>query len=99
MQLVERHIIKKNHKNYQEIDNLCFLSKNLYNAANYLIRQSLFNTGEFLNYNQVQKTLQTSVDYKAIPAKVSQQILMILDKNWKSFKAALVSYQQNPSKF
>lgn len=54
-------------------------SKNLYNAANYLIRQSLFSTGEFLNYNQVQKRLQTSVDYKAIPAKVSQQILMILD--------------------
>jgi putative transposase len=54
-------------------------SKNLYNAANYLIRQSLFGTGEFLNYNQVQKKLQTSVDYKAIPAKVSQQILMILD--------------------
>jgi len=54
-------------------------SKNLYNAANYLIRQSLFGTGEFLNYNQVQKRLQTSVDYKAIPAKVSQQILMILD--------------------
>ncbi|MBG1264637.1 RNA-guided endonuclease InsQ/TnpB family protein [Nostoc commune] len=41
----------------------------------------------------------SSSDYKAIPAKVSQQILMILDKNWKSFKAALVCYQQNPSKF
>jgi putative transposase len=51
-------------------------SKNLYNAANYLIRQSLFSTGEFLNYNQVQKRLKTSIDYKAIPAKVSQQILM-----------------------
>ncbi|MEH2295578.1 RNA-guided endonuclease InsQ/TnpB family protein [Nostoc sp.] len=99
MQLVEKHVIRKNHKNYQEIDNLCFLSKNIYNAANYLIRQSLFTTGEFLNYNQVQKRLQTSVDYKAIAAKVSQQILMILDKNWKSFQAALFAYRQNTSKF
>jgi len=23
MQLVEKHVIRKNHKNYQEIDNLC----------------------------------------------------------------------------
>lgn len=95
MQLVERHVIKKSHKYHQEIDNLCFLSKNLYNAANYLIRQNLFQLGEILNYNQVQKLMQSSVDYKAIPAKLSQQILMVLDKNWKAFQAASKSYQKN----
>lgn len=40
---VERHIIRKNNKFYKEIDNLCFLSKNLYNTCNYLIRQNYFN--------------------------------------------------------
>lgn len=99
MQLVEKHVIKSSHKYYQEIDNLCFLSKNLYNASNYLIRQNLFKTGKILNYNQVQKLTQESVDYKAIPAKVSQQILMVLDRNWKSFLAALKAYEKNPSKF
>lgn len=34
-----------------------------------------------------------------MPAKVSQQILMILDRNWKSFLAANEAYKQNPSKF
>jgi len=62
MQLVEKHVIKSSHKYYQEIDNLCFLSKNLYNASNYLIRQNLFKTGKILNYNQVQKITQESVD-------------------------------------
>ena len=38
MKLVERHIIKKNDKRYNELDNLCFLSKNLYNQALYRIR-------------------------------------------------------------
>lgn len=33
MRQVERHLIKPNHKFYQEIDNLAFLSKNLYNAS------------------------------------------------------------------
>jgi putative transposase len=99
VQLVERHVIKKSHKYHQEIDNLCFLSKNLYNVANYLIRQNLFQSGEILNYNQVQKLVQGSVDYKAIPAKVSQQILMVLDKNWKAFQAASKSYLKKPSKF
>ena len=99
MQLVERHIIKKSHSNYAEIDQLCFLSKNLYNYANYLIRQTFFKTGEILNYNQVQKILQPEAEYKQLPAKVSQQVLMVLDKNWKAFKEATKAYHKNPAKF
>ena len=99
MKLAERHIIKNTHKHYQEIDRLCFLSKNLYNIANYLIRQSFFETGKILNYNQTQKLLQSEFDYKNLPAKVSQQILIILDKNWKAFFQAQKAYQENPSRF
>jgi len=40
MRLVERHIIKTNHQFYKEIDDLAWRSKNLYNYANYLVRQS-----------------------------------------------------------
>jgi putative transposase len=99
MQLVERHIINSSHPYHTEIDNLCFLSKNLYNAANYLIRQTLFKTGEILNYSHIQKVLQSETDYKKLPAKVSQQVLMVLGKNWKAFKEATKVYQKNPSKF
>jgi hypothetical protein len=35
---VERHIISKQHKEFKKIDNLCFLSKNLYNVALYTIK-------------------------------------------------------------
>jgi transposase len=37
--------------------------------------------------------------YKALPSKVSQQVLMVLDKNWKSFFEALKAYNEDPSKF
>ena len=42
MILVERHIIKKSNPLFNELDNLCFLSKNLYNSALYEIRQYFF---------------------------------------------------------
>ena len=99
MRLVERHIIQKNHRFYPEIDRLCFLSKNLYNYSNYLVRQSFIFEKTYLSYYDLLRRLSTQSDYQAIPAKVSQQILMILDRNWKSFLAANEVYKQNPSKF
>ncbi|WP_293089637.1 transposase [Okeania sp. SIO3B5] len=86
----------KNHRFYPEIDRLCFLSKNLYNYANYLIRQSFVFEKIYLDYHQLQKTLQSQGDYQAMPVKVSQQILMIIDRNWKSFLAANEVYKENP---
>ena len=40
MQLAQRHIIKSTEHRFTQIDELAFKSKNLYNAANYVIRQS-----------------------------------------------------------
>lgn len=37
---VEKHVINSNHELYKDFNNLCFLSKNLYNYANYHIRQT-----------------------------------------------------------
>ena len=99
MQLVEKHIIKRGHKYFEEIDKLCFASKNLYNAANYLIRQNFIYGWGYLNYNTIDKLIKPCSAYKALPAKVSQQILMVLDRNWKSFFAALSEYEEHPEKF
>ena len=99
MQLVERHKINPNHRFWQQIDELCFLSKNLYNYCNYQIRQSFIFKRIYLGYNQLYHLVKTSFDYKALPAKVSQQVLRLLDKNWKSFFAANKTYNTNPEKF
>jgi putative transposase len=99
MQLVEQHVIDKNDPRYSVIDEAAFKSKNLYNAALYEIRQSFIHKGKYLNYNEMQRRMQSHEAYKALPAKVSQQILMVLDRNWKSFFEALKAYNEDPSKF
>ena len=83
MYLVERHIIKNN----KELDELCFKSKNLYNKALYLVRQHYFKTKGYLNFFEVRKLLANSkdIDYYALPTRVSNNTLMLLDRNFKSF--------------
>jgi len=99
MQLVEQHVISKIDPRYAAIDRAAFASKNLYNAALYEIRQSFIHQGMYLYYNQMDKIMQKHEAYRALPSKVSQQILKLLDKNWKAFFAALEAYREDPSKF
>ena len=99
MRQVEKHIFKSNNSIWKQIDDLCFLSKNLYNFANYRVRQSFIFNNIYLGYNQLYHLIKTTEDYKALPAKVSQQVLKLLDRNWKSFFKASKSYQKAPSKF
>ena len=101
MQLVEQHIIKSNNELFNECDRLCFLSKNLYNHANYVIRQSFTNkeNSKYLNYYEINKLFKTDKDYCALPRKVSNQTLMVLERNWKSFFATIKSWAKDKSKF
>jgi len=99
MQLVEKHRIRKTDPRFAAIDNAAFASKNLYNAALYEIRQYFIFAEKYLNYKQMDKIMQKHETYRMLPSKVSQQVLKLLDKNWKSFFAALESYREDPSKF
>lgn len=87
LNLVERHVFLPSHPDYKTLDNLCFLSKNLYNATLYCVRQHFFKTGSFLNYQTVNKqfTLENQPDYRALPAKVSKHTQQLVDKSYKSF--------------
>ena len=99
MQLTERHIIKSTEHRFAQIDELAFKPKNLYNAANYVIRQSFLYGWGYLNYNEMNRLMKSHEAYKALPANVSQQILMVLDKNCPSFFEAILNYKTDPSKF
>ena len=99
MQLVERQIIHPSHPHYNEIDQAAFASKNLYNFANYTIRQHFFTTGGVYGYGELYTLLKDSDAYKQLPRKVSQQVLRGLDKNWKSFAAAKAAWKKDPSRF
>jgi putative transposase len=85
MHLVEKYIIDKNHSVFKEAETLWFLSNNLFTYANYIIRKKLFKTGEELNYNAIQKQCQGTPECTALPAKVSQQVLLRLHESRASF--------------
>ena len=74
MQLTEQHVISRNDPRYAVIDEAAFQSKNLYNAALYEMRQAFFNERIYLKYEEIQLRMQSHEAYKALPAKVSQQI-------------------------
>ena len=103
IQLVEKHCINKNNKYYDLLDYYCYMSKNLYNFANYHIRQNFINNGEYLNYYEMCKLMkleENNKDYKnMITAQSAQQCLKLLDKNWKSFFSAIKDYNKHKDKY
>src|SRR5580765_6774072 len=99
MQLVEKHVIRKSDLRYAAIDRAAFASKNLYNAALYEIRQHFIFVGKYLSYKQMYKIMQKHETYRALPSKVSQQVLKLLDKNWTAYFEAKQAYEEDPSKF
>ena len=78
---------------------LCHLSKNLYNESNYLIRQEFFTTGKWIRYNALYHRMKSSNNYQLLPAQTAQQVLKILDRNWKSFFSAIKAWKNDKSKF
>jgi len=83
----------------KNISHMCHLSKNLYNEANYVVRQKLFSDGKWIRYNQLDKMLKNSENYRSLPVQSSQQTLKLLDKNWKSFFRAKKEYKKHPNGF
>jgi putative transposase len=71
----------------KELSHLCHLAKNLYNEANFHVRQFFFDLGEIINYYDLQVILKNVECYKALLAQTSQQILDLVAKNWKAHSA------------
>jgi IS605 OrfB family transposase len=82
------------------MDTLTHISKNLFNEANYLIKRELTINGKWLRYGQLDKLLKiSSLNYKLLKAQTSQQIIMLVDKSWKSFFRAIKDWKIHPKKY
>ena len=99
MKLVEKHLIKSNKLVYSQIDEIAFLSKNLYNCAIYQCRQAFFAVKPIPSFNQLYHLLKTGIDYKALPAKVSQLVIKQVASSFKSYFLAMKKYAQDSSSF
>jgi putative transposase len=86
-------------KHSKELSNLCHLSKNLYNLANWYYRQDFFNLSNFLSYYDLDFMLKHKNAYRKLPSQTSQQILKLLIRNWKSYFRANKDFKNNPNKY
>ena len=99
VQRAEQIIIRKSHPKFKVIDQQCFHSKNLYNEANYIIRQEFIENGKYLNYYDMNKDLKTHENYKLTFSQPANCTLRLLDKNWKSYFRSIKDWKQHPEKY
>lgn len=99
VQRIEQIIIRKSHPKFKIIDQQCFHSKNLYNEANYEIRQRFINDGEYISYKDMNFEFKTHENYKLTFSQPANCTLRVLDKNWKSYFRAIKDWKKNPSKY
>lgn len=99
VQRTEQQFIRKNHPLYKIVDQYSFYSKNVYNEANYIIRQEFSKNKRKLNVNDVQKLMQNMDCYKECGSQAAQKTIQMLDKAWKSFLVSIKDYTKNPNKY
>ncbi|WP_105303337.1 RNA-guided endonuclease InsQ/TnpB family protein [Anaerolactibacter massiliensis] len=90
MYLTQTNYIRHLPKNqYEAILEMCAYANNLYNVGLYQIRQHFFATHQYLRYEENYHLCKGNENYKLLQAGISQQILRICDRSFKSFFALI----------
>ncbi|WP_342532640.1 transposase [Lysinibacillus sp. FSL K6-0057] len=96
---VEQHHITKYHPMFKICNDYCKRSKNLYNHANYIIRQEFIKNNKFIKYNDMAKLMKVEDSFKLFGSNSGQHTLKILERNWKSFFVAIKDWSKRPDKY
>ena len=99
MRRVEQQVIEQSHTHYRAIDTMAFASKNLWNLANYHVRQSFIFQRQYLNNAAAFHLLKETRPIKRCPAKVANQVLLQVHQAWAAFLEAMDVYRACPDKF
>jgi len=78
---------------------LCHQVKNLYNRANYLIKQALNKKDMLPVYYELNSLLKGENCYRVLPVHSAQHTLKLLCRNWKAYFRALKEWKKNPDLF
>jgi putative transposase len=90
---------------FKRLKELTHHAKNLYNQTLWTLREAFEATGLYASILQMDKAmkkvenLEGKINYKLLKAKVAQQTLRRLDKNFSSFFRATQDFKKNPGKY
>jgi putative transposase len=89
MILVQKNKLYLSEEDKDIIDKLSFHSARLYNSCVYNIRQYYFNNNKFLPFKEQYHLIKGNENFKLLINDSSQQVLRMVDKNFKSFFSLL----------
>lgn len=104
---IERHVIKRKSRCHEILNRFSHLTNNLYNHANFIVRQNFFNNSnekgksKYLSFYQMDKIIHRmdEENYQQLPKQTAQQTLKVLHQNWQSFFQSIKDYKTNSSKY
>jgi len=104
---IERHVVKRKSKYGEILNHFSHLTNNLYNHANFIVRQNFFNNSnekgksKYLSFYQMDKIVRRmdEENYQQLPKQTAQQTLKVLHQNWQSFFQSIKNYKTSPSKY
>ncbi len=83
----------------KQFGQLCHLSKNLFNEANYLVRQEFLKTGRWIRFNELRSSLKDSPNFNGLPAQTAQETLRMVHFCWQVYFRNSKDYKVNPTKY
>lgn len=89
MRVIHSHVKKLSCKEYQHLLNYSHYSNNLYNFALYTANEYFKETGKYIGRFNLDKAVSDNENYKLLPSQCSQQIIKLIDQNFRSFMAML----------
>lgn len=113
--LTEAYLIRQSDPRWRELDRMSLLAKNVFNVANYLIRQAFFADRDhnsthdqqrrtwvkMLNFIHLKETLRREYpdDYSALPKRVSETCIKAVISLWRGYDAAWFDWCKHPQKY
>lgn len=85
MVLTQKNRLRLSSTKLEIVKQLSYYSARLYNVGLYSVRQYYFNNNAYLPYVKNYHECKDNENYKLLLSDTSQQILRIVDRNFKSF--------------
>ena len=85
MILTQKNRLKLTKEELRVVKLLSYHSARLYNVGLYSVRQYYFLNREYLSYAKNYHLCKTNEHYKLLLSDTAQQILRLVDRNFKSF--------------
>ena len=92
-------------KENETISRMCHLSKNLYNQANYILRNQFRKHEKMTGYNDLAKQfsipsgMEERDNYQKLPAQTAQWTIKKVVQSWSSFFMAVRTWKKHPDIF